>query len=80
MLPLYLKRQSRKGENKGKIVLFGGIRSAKFKRQVIPGDVLKLECEIISRKGPVGIGKVIATIDEKIAVIAELVFAINQES
>ena len=70
----------KKEENKGKIVLFGGIRSAKFKRQVIPGDVLKLECEIISRKGPVGIGKAVATVDEKIAVIAELVFAIDQES
>lgn len=46
----------------------------------IGDDVLKLECEIISRKGPVGIGKAIATIDEKIAVIAELVFAIDQES
>lgn len=67
-------------ENKGKIVLFGGIRSAKFKRQVIPGDVLKLECEIISRKGPVGIGKAVATVDEKVAVIAELMFAIDQES
>lgn len=65
-------------ENKGKIALFGGIRKARFKQQVIPGDVLELECEIITRKGPVGIGKAVATVDGKIAVTAELIFAIEQ--
>lgn len=64
--------------NKGKIVLFGGVKSARFKRQVVPGDVLTLKCEIIQRKGPVGIGKAIATVDGKNAVIAELSFAIEQ--
>ena len=44
-------------KNKGKIAYFGGIKQARFKRQVIPGDVLTLKCEIISSKGPVGIGK-----------------------
>lgn len=66
--------------NQGKIVLFGGIKSARFKRQVIPGDVLELHCEIISRKGPIGIGKAVATVDGKTAVIAELMFAIDQEN
>lgn len=64
-------------ENKGKIALFGGIRSARFKRQVIPGDVLELHCEIIKRKGPVGIGKATAYVDGKVAVSAELTFAIE---
>lgn len=64
--------------NKGKIALFGGIRNAKFKQQVIPGDVLELSCEIITRKGPVGIGKATATVNGKIAVVAELVFAVEQ--
>lgn len=67
-------------ENKGKIVLFGGIKSARFKRQVVPGDVLELKCEIISRRGPVGIGKATATVDGKVAVVAELTFAIDAES
>ena len=31
-------------ENKGKIGLFGGIKNARFRRQVTPGDVLELEC------------------------------------
>ncbi|MGN0161691.1 MAG: 3-hydroxyacyl-ACP dehydratase FabZ [Lachnospiraceae bacterium] len=67
-------------ENKGKIVLFGGIKNARFKRQVIPGDVLELNCEIILRKGPVGIGKATAYVDGKVAVMAELTFAIDSES
>ncbi len=67
-------------ENKGKIVLFGGVKSARFKRQVVPGDVLELNCEIITRKGPVGIGKAVALVAGKTAVTAELTFAIDGES
>ena len=67
-------------ENKGKLALFGGIKSCRFKRQVVPGDVLELRCEIISKKGAVGIGKAVAAVDGKTAVIAELLFAITDES
>ncbi len=67
-------------ENKGKIALFGGIKNAKFKRQVVPGDVLELHCEISARKGPIGIGKAEALVDGKTAVICELTFAIDKES
>ena len=64
-------------ENKGKIAFFGGIKNARFRKQVVPGDVLELNCEIVSRRGPVGIGKATATVDGKIAVTAELTFAIQ---
>ena len=64
-------------KNKGRIALFGGIKSAKFKRQVIPGDVLELSCEIIASKGPVGIGKAEAYVGGQLAVSAELTFAIE---
>ena len=64
-------------ENKGKIAFFGGIKNARFRKQVIPGDVLELSCEIISRRGPVGVGKATATVDGKVAVTAELTFAIQ---
>ena len=67
-----------KPENKGKIAYFGAINSAKFKNKVVPGDVLTLEVEIIKEKGPMGIGKAKATKqDGKVAVIAELTFAIG---
>ena len=65
-----------KKENKGKNVLFGGIDKLRFKKQVVPGDVLKLEVEIIKQKGPVGIGEAIATVNGKVAVKGELTFAI----
>lgn len=64
-------------ENKGKIVLFGGIKNARFKRQVVPGDVLELKCELTARRGPVGFGKAVATVDGQIAAIGELTFAIS---
>ncbi len=63
-------------ENKGKNALFGGIDKLRFKKQVVPGNVLKLEVKIIKRKGPIGIGEAIATVDGKLAVKGELTFAI----
>ncbi len=63
-------------ENQGKNALFGGINNLKFKKQVIPGDTLKLEVKIIKKKGPIGIGEAIASVDGKIAVKGELTFAI----
>ena len=63
-------------ENKGKNALFGGVDKLRFKRQVIPGDVLKLEVKIIKRKGPIGVGEAIATVKGEVAVKGELTFAI----
>ena len=56
---------------------FGGIEKAKFKRKVVPGDKVKLECEIIKQKGPVGVGKATATVDGKLEVSAELTFMVG---
>ena len=63
-------------ENKGKIAFFGGIKNARFKRQIIPGDVIEMECELTERKGPIGSGKAVAKVDRKVAVVAELTFAV----
>jgi 3-hydroxyacyl-[acyl-carrier-protein] dehydratase len=64
-------------EFKGKIGFFTGIDKAKFRKKVIPGDVLKLEVEMIKRRGPIGIGKAIAYVDGKKAAEAELSFIIQ---
>ena len=64
-------------ENKGKTAYFGAIDHVRFRRKVIPGDRLRLECELIRRKGPVGVGKATATVDGKIAVVGELTFMIG---
>lgn len=64
-------------ENKGKLAFFGGVKNARFRKQVVPGDVLELECRIINRKGNVGIGEAVAKVDGKVAVNAQLTFAIG---
>ena len=63
-------------ENRGKLALFGWVKSARFKKQVVPGDVLQLRCELTRQVGPVGFGTAVARVDGKIAAQAELTFAI----
>ena len=62
---------------KGTIAFFGGIKNARFRKQVKPGDVLHLRCEITGRRGPLGFGKAVATVDGKVACLAEISFAIG---
>ncbi len=62
--------------NKGRNALFAGIDKMRFKKQVVPGDVLKLEVKIIKQKGPIGVGEALATCDGKIVAKGELTFAI----
>lgn len=64
-------------ENKGKIAYFAGIESVKFKRKVVPGDVLTLEIEIVKTRGPMGIGKGKAMVGDEVAVTGELKFFIS---
>ena len=64
-------------ENRGKTAYFASINSAKFKRKVVPGDILTLETEIIKVKGPIGVGKATAKVGDEIACIAELTFAVE---
>jgi 3-hydroxyacyl-[acyl-carrier-protein] dehydratase len=64
-------------EYKGKIAYFGGINKARFRKKVVPGDVLKLEVEIVKIKGPAGIGKAIATVDGVKACEAEIIFMVG---
>jgi 3-hydroxyacyl-[acyl-carrier-protein] dehydratase len=63
-------------ENKGKNALFAGIDKLRFKKPVLPGDVLKLEVKVIKTKGPIGVGEALATVDGKVAAKGELTFAI----
>jgi len=65
-------------EWKGKTAYFASINSAKFRQKVVPGDVLMLETTLIKVKGPIGIGKAVATVNGKVAAEAELTFAIGK--
>lgn len=62
---------------KGKTAYFAGINKARFKRKVIPGDLLRLEVEITKLRGPIGIGQAKATVNGELACEAELMFAIG---
>jgi 3-hydroxyacyl-[acyl-carrier-protein] dehydratase len=62
---------------RGKIAYFGGIKNARFRKKVVPGDRLKLEVEIIKVKGPMGIGKGTATVDGVVVCECELTFAVG---
>ncbi len=64
-------------ENKGKTAYFAAIEMAKFKRKVVPGDVLMLETEIIRQKGAMGIGMATARVEGKVAAQAKLTFAVS---
>ncbi len=69
-----------KPENKGKLAFFAGIDKCRFKKQVKPGDQLKLEVEILRLKGSIGKGKGKATADGELVCEAELMFAIGGET
>ena len=66
-----------KPENKGKIAFFAGIDNVRFKRQVVPGDQLKLEIEVIKLKSSVGKCNAKATVDGELVCQGELMFMIN---
>ena len=65
-------------ETRGKLALFGGIKNARCKRQVRPGDVLELECELTAQRGPVGFGTATAAVNGKTVCKAELTFALTE--
>jgi 3-hydroxyacyl-[acyl-carrier-protein] dehydratase len=66
-------------QNQNKLVLFAGIDKMRFKRQIIPGDTLRLEVELTRIKGPFGKGKAVATVDEEPVAEGELTFALIDE-
>jgi len=64
-------------ENQGRLAFFAGIDKVRFKRQVVPGDTLRLECTITKRRGPIGFGDARASVNGEPAVSGELMFAIR---
>lgn len=63
--------------NKGKIAYFGGIKNAKFRQKVVPGDTLRLEVEIDRLRSNAGTGIGIAYVGDKMVCKCELMFAIG---
>jgi 3-hydroxyacyl-[acyl-carrier-protein] dehydratase len=63
--------------NQGKIALFAGIDKARFKRQVRPGDSLRMDVTITKSRGPIGFGEARAFVGDELACSAELMFALQ---
>lgn len=64
-------------ENKGRTPLFAGVDKARFRRQVRPGDTLRLEVTMLRARGSIAVAKAVATVDGQRAVTAELTFALG---
>jgi 3-hydroxyacyl-[acyl-carrier-protein] dehydratase len=69
----------KKEENRGRLAFFAGIDNCRFKKQVQPGDQLRLEVEITRLRGSLGKGKAIATVDGEIACETEIMFALGEK-
>lgn len=63
--------------NRGKTAYFGAINKCKFRGKVVPGDKLRLETRIVRKKGPVGVGEAVASVDGNVVASAELTFMIG---
>ncbi|MDR3052987.1 MAG: 3-hydroxyacyl-ACP dehydratase FabZ [Coriobacteriales bacterium] len=63
-------------QNEGKLALFGGVKKARFRVPVVPGDVLDLTCTLTKQRGPLGFGEAEAKVGDTVVCSAELSFAI----
>lgn len=64
-------------DHKGKIVYFTGIKNAKFRRSVVPGDKLVLECTLTKLRTNFGFGAAKAYVDGNLVCEADIAFAIG---
>jgi 3-hydroxyacyl-[acyl-carrier-protein] dehydratase len=62
---------------KGKMVFLGAIDKVKFRKKVVPGDVLRLEVEFVKLKSAAGIGRGVAYVDSSKVAEAELTFFVG---
>ncbi|MEH6985131.1 3-hydroxyacyl-ACP dehydratase FabZ, partial [Priestia megaterium] len=69
----------KKEENQGRLAFFAGIDNCRFKKQVRPGDQLRLEVEIVRARGSIGKGKGIATVDGELVCETDIMFALGDK-
>lgn len=67
------------GSFSDKLAVFGGMDKVRFRRQVVPGDQMRIEATLIRRKGTIGKVHVVATVDEEKAAEGDLVFALTDK-
>ncbi|HWO98823.1 MAG TPA: 3-hydroxyacyl-ACP dehydratase FabZ [Bacillus sp. (in: firmicutes)] len=69
----------KKEENRGRLAFFTGIDNCRFKKQVKPGDQLRLEVEMVRVRGSIGKGKATATVEGEVVCEAEIMFALGDK-
>ena len=65
-------------ENQGKLAFFAGVDEVRFKRQVVPGDTLRIEVELTRVRGPIGQGNGEITVDGQTACKGSFMFALGK--
>lgn len=65
-------------EYAGKLALFGGVDKVRWRRQVRPGDTLRLEVELESLRANAGRGKGVATVNGEKACEMSMLFLIGE--
>jgi len=63
-------------EHRGKLGLFAGIDRVRFRRPVLPGDLLRLEVELVTLRGRLGKARGRATVADRLAAEGEVLFAL----
>lgn len=63
-------------ENRGKLGLLAGLDRVRFRRMVKPGDSLRLQIEVLQRRGSMGRAAGTAEVDGQVAATAEILFAL----
>lgn len=66
-------------ENQGHYALLAGINKMRFKKQVVPGDMMILECTLLKMRRGIGVAAVKATVDDQTACEGEIMFAISRD-
>lgn len=66
-------------EHRGKLAVFGAIKSARFKRQVVPGDILTLKVTLDRLRNSSGTGLAEAYVGDELACKCEIMFAFSKE-
>lgn len=66
-------------ERRGKLALFAGIDDCRFRRAVVPGDVLRLEVVVERLRGMFGRARGTASVDGEVAVEATISFIIPKD-
>lgn len=67
-------------ENHGKVAFLAGLDGFRFRKQVFPGDTLRLEVQLTRMRGPLGKGSARATVADDVVAEGELMFAIGPSS